>query len=160
MGSGPSIYARSIEIAAPAERLYRFHLDTRNTPLISPDTATVVAIAGRFPLEEGARVTLRVRQRPLPLAQTWVVRIDRLVEDRLVVDVAERSPFAEWRHEHRFEPLGDDRTLMSDIVTYRLPGGPLGRLADRLALRRRLDRTFEVRHAKTKRLMEEAPSEP
>jgi ligand-binding SRPBCC domain-containing protein len=160
VGSRPSIYARSIEIAAPAERLYRFHLDTRNAPLISPDGATFVAIAGRFPVEEGARVTLRVRQRPLPLAQTWVVRIDRLVEDRLVVDVAERSPFAEWRHEHRFAALGGGHTLMSDVVTYRLPGGPLGRLADRLAVRRWLDRMFEIRHAKTKRLMEEAPSGP
>lgn len=144
------IFARSIEIAAGAQELYEFHLDTRNAPLISPPGARFLSIKGDFPVEQDGRVTLKVRQAPIPFAQTWVVRIDELQPGRLVVDVAERSPFAAWRHEHRFAPLGERRTLMTDHIAYRLPGGPLGRLANRLFARRQLEHMFEVRHARTK----------
>jgi len=107
-------------------------------------------IDGDFPVSEGSIVTLKVRQPPIPIAQTWVVRIDELRPGRLVVDVAEKSPFARWRHEHRFEPLGPDRTLMTDYIEYALPFGPFGRLVDRLFGRRQLDSMFTTRHARTR----------
>lgn len=151
-----STYERSIEIDAPAERLFRFHLDTRNAPLISPDNARFLAIEGDFPVVEGSEVRLRVRQPPIPTVQEWLIRIDRIVPGRLVVDEAIRSPFAAWRHEHRFEPLGPGRTRMTDHVTYRLPLGPLGEVVDRLVARRQLERMFALRQARTKTLMEAA----
>jgi ligand-binding SRPBCC domain-containing protein len=150
----PQVYSRSVDIQAPVDEVFRFHLDTRNAPRISPDAARFLAIEGTFPVSVGSRVTLRVKQPPAPFAQTWVVRIDDIRPGRLIVDVAERSPFAEWRHEHRFEPLEDGGTRMTDHITYRLPAGPLGRLADRVAGRRVLERMFEERHAKTRALFE------
>ena len=143
------VFARSTEVAAPPEEVFAFHLDTRNAPLISPAAARFIEISGRFPVEEGTTVRLRVRQPPVPFAQTWVVRIDEIVANRLVVDVAERSPFAHWRHEHRFAPLGEG-TLMTDHIEYRLPGGPFGRLANRLLARRMLEAMFAERHARTR----------
>jgi ligand-binding SRPBCC domain-containing protein len=152
--AGPTVYQRSVDIDVPADVLYRFHLDTRNAPLISPPGARFLAIEGDFPLEVGAEVTLRLKQAPIPFAQTWRIRVAELVPGRLVVDEALRSPFAEWRHEHRFDPLGPDRARMTDHVTYRLPAGPLGRLADRLVGRSRIERMFIQRHAATKEYME------
>jgi ligand-binding SRPBCC domain-containing protein len=150
----PSVLERSIEIAVPVERLFRFHLDTRNAPLISPPDSAILSIDGTFPLRDGSEVTLRVRQRPFPRPMVWRIRIEAVVPGRAIVDVALRSPFAAWRHEHRFEPLGPDRTRMTDRVTYMLPGGPLGRIVDRLLVRRMLERAFAARQANTKTLME------
>ena len=147
-------YERSVEIAAPAEALFRFHLDTRNAPLISPDGARFVAIEGDFPVSAGSLIALTVRQPPIPWAQRWRVRIDEVRQDRLVVDVAERSPFRRWRHEHVFEPLGPDRTRMTDRVQYALPLGPLGRLANRVLVRRQLESMFADRQARTRALFE------
>ena len=152
----PTIYSRSVEIPAAADVLYAFHLDTRNAPLISPPDATFLDIDGNFPVSEGDVVRLKVRQPPIPVAQRWVVRIDELQPGRLVVDVAEKSPFATWRHEHRFEPLGPERTLMTDYIEYALPFGPLGRLVDRLFGRRQLDSMFTIRHARTRAHFENA----
>lgn len=152
----PSIFSRSIRIDAPVEKVFSFHLDTRNAPAISPDGATFLAIDGDFPVREGSVVELRVRQAPIPFAQTWRVRIGPIVENALVVDTAERSPFAEWRHEHRFEATPSGGTLMTDHIVYRLPFGPLGRVVDRLLARRQLARMFEERHAKTRALMEQS----
>jgi ligand-binding SRPBCC domain-containing protein len=152
-------YQRSVDIDAPVESLYRFHLDTRNAPLISPEAATFHGIDGSFPVTVGSRVTLRVRQPPIPVTQTWRIRIAELEEDRRVVDVAEKSPFAYWRHEHRFAPLPGGGTRMTDDVTYALPLGPLGRIADRLVGRRQLARMFAERQDKTKALFE-GPDRP
>ena len=154
-------YRRSIDIAAPPAALFAFHLDTRNAPLISPDADDFRGIDGQFPVEVGSRVTLRVRQPPIPVTQTWKIRIAEIEHDRRVVDVAEKSPFAFWRHEHRFTPLPGGGTRMTDDVTYALPLGPLGRFADRLVGRRQLERMFAERQAKTKALFEgpEAPQQ-
>jgi ligand-binding SRPBCC domain-containing protein len=152
-------YSRSVDIDVPIDALYRFHLDTRNAPLISPDGAQFRAIDGTFPVEVGSRVVLRVRQPPIPVTQTWRIRIAEVEINQRVVDVAERSPFAYWRHEHRFAPLSDGRTRMTDHVTYALPLGPLGRLADRLMGRRQLEKMFAERQQKTKALFE-GPDRP
>jgi len=154
-----STYSRSVDIDAPVPELYRFHLDTRNAPLISPDAAEFRAIDGSFPVKLGSRVVLRVKQPPLPVTQTWRIRIAEIEVDQRVVDVAERSPFAYWRHEHRFAPLPGGGTRMTDHVTYALPLGPLGRLADRLVGRRQLEQMFAERHRKTKALFE-GPDRP
>jgi ligand-binding SRPBCC domain-containing protein len=152
-------YSRSVDIDAPVDELYRFHLDTRNAPLISPDAARFVAIDGAFPVEVGARVVLRVKQPPIPVTQTWKIRIAEIEVDQRVVDLAERSPFAYWRHEHRFAPLPGGGTRMTDHVTYALPLGPLGRLADRLVGRGQLEKMFAERQRKTKTLFE-GPDRP
>lgn len=156
MAPKPALYARSVEIVAPIDRVYDFHLDTRNAPAISPAGARFLAIEGEFPVTDGSRVLLRVRQPPIPTAQTWIIRIGPLIPNRLIVDIAERSPFAYWRHEHRFEVIGPERTLMTDHIEYRLPGGPVGRIADRLFARRQLETIFAERHRRTREVLEGA----
>jgi ligand-binding SRPBCC domain-containing protein len=145
---------RSVEIAAPASAVFDFHLDTRNAAVIFPAGTRVVSVEGDFPVRPGKLVTMRMRQRPVPVTVAWRVRIESVEPDRRIVDVAERSPFALWRHEHLFRELDPGRTLMTDRVTYRLPGGRLGRLAERLLVRRRLEDAFAERHRRTREVLE------
>ena len=152
--TSPSFIERSVDIAAPLEDVFAFHLDTRNAALISPASTRILSVEGVFPVVEGALVTMRMRQRPMPIGMTWRVRIDDVTEPHRIVNVAERSPFAEWRHEHLFADVGDGRTRMTDRVTYRLPAGPVGRLIDRLVVRRQLAAAFEERHRRTRALFE------
>lgn len=152
----PSVLERSVEIAAPVEEVFAFHLDTRNAARISPPSTRVLDVRGTFPVTAGAIVEMRMRERPSPVATTWRVRIEAVDPPARIVDVAERSPFAAWRHEHLFTPLGPDRCRMTDRVTYRLPAGPLGALADRLLVRRMLGRAFAERHRRTRQVLEAA----
>lgn len=57
-----------------------------------------------------------------------------------------RGVFAQFRHEHRFLPRPNGGCTLLDTISYRLPAGPLGAFADRLAIRRRLlrDRNTEI----------------
>ncbi len=156
---GPSVIESSVEIAAPVEDVFAFHLDTRNARLISPRSTRLVSVEGRFPVVPGSVVTMRIRQRPSPVAMTWRVRIEAVEPHKRIVDVAERSPFASWRHEHLFQSLGPGRSLMTDRLSYRVPGGPIGRIADRLVVRRQLARAFAERHRRTRDLLEERARE-
>ena len=148
---------RSITIAAPVEEVFAFHLDTRNAAAIAPPEARVVRVEGEFPVREGALVGIWMRPAPLAPAQEWRVRVAEVDPPTRLVDVAERSPFAEWRHEHLFRPLGDGRTEMTDRVTYRPPLGPLGGLADRILVGRLLERTFRIRQERTRAALEGGP---
>lgn len=146
-------FERSIEIAAPVADLFAFHLDTRNAARIASKGQEIVSIEGEFPLVEGAEVILRVRQAPLPMTQTWRVRVTEVVDPTLVVDELIKGPFKRFRHEHRFEAIDADRTLLTDHIEWELPGGPAGRLAAPVAARI-LERSFAERQETTKRLLE------
>jgi ligand-binding SRPBCC domain-containing protein len=114
----------------------------------------VVSVEGSFPLRLGSEVRLRARQLPLPVAQTWLVRVVGFEPPALIVDEMLRGPFAAWRHEHRFAELPGGRTQLTDFVTYRLPGGRLGKAADAALGRRLLLASFRSRQARTRAVLE------
>lgn len=152
----PTVITRSIEVAVPAAVLYEFHRDTRNVPLVSPPGTRFLRIDGEFPLEMGGEVHLEVVTPPVPFAQKWHIRIVELVPDRLVVDEAISSPFRTWRHEHRFDPLGPERALLTDHVVYTAKAGPLGELVNRLSMRTRMEESFDVRQRLIRERLEAA----
>jgi uncharacterized protein (TIGR01777 family) len=91
---------------------------------------------------------------PVPgLRRRWLARNGPLTLDGQVVDgfvdVQEAGPFAAWRHEHRFlaGPVG---SRLEDQVTWRAPGGALGRWLLDGWVGRDLDRMFAWRHARTR----------
>ena len=89
----PSVFERSVEIAAPIAEVFAFHLDTRNAATVAPPEARMLDVTGEFPLTQGAVVTMRMRPAPGAPAQEWRVRVETLEAPTRMVDVAERSPF-------------------------------------------------------------------
>jgi ligand-binding SRPBCC domain-containing protein len=150
------VVERSIEIDVPVERLFRFHLDTRNAPIVSPPDARVVSVEGTFPVTEGSVVELAIRTPPIPKPHRWRVRIDAVVPNKAIVDVGLKSkPFAAWRHEHRFESIGRDRSRLTDRIAYRLPGPPpAAAMMNRLIVAKKLTRSLEGRQRNTKTYLE------
>jgi ligand-binding SRPBCC domain-containing protein len=143
-------------IDAPVAEVFEFHRDTRNAKAIAHPAQRILDVRGRFPLEQGDEVELRVLALPLPVPQRWRVRVAELREPELLVDETLDGPFRTFRHEHRFEDLGDGRTRLTDHITYELPLGALGRLADRLVVSRLLAPSFRHRQRRTKELLEGA----
>jgi ligand-binding SRPBCC domain-containing protein len=144
----------SSEIVAPIADAFAFHLDPRGAARIAPRGQRVSAVEGPAPLKEGDVVTIRVRQWPSPVAQTWRVTVERIDAPFLLVDRATDSPFRSWCHEHRFAESAPGRTRMTDRIDYELPFGLLGRLADRLVVARIMRAAFRDRHRRTRRLLE------
>ena len=152
---GMGTFHAETTIAAPIAAVFAFHRDTRNATKIGHPLQRILGVEGEFPLNEGDEVVLKVLVLPLPLPQRWRVRVRELVEPTLLVDVTLDGPFTSFVHEHRFEDLGDGRTRLTDHVEYALPFGPLGQLAERLAVGRLMKTTFAHRQRRTRELLED-----
>lgn len=75
----------------------------------------------------------------------WATLIRRWDPPSRFVDVQLSGPYQLWHHTHSFRSL-DGGTRMQDVVRYRLPFGPLGRLVNALLVRRDVERIFDYRN--------------
>jgi ligand-binding SRPBCC domain-containing protein len=82
----------------------------------------------------------------------WTTVISDIDRPRRFVDQQKRGPYKRWWHEHRFEQLTDEITLMTDRIEYDLPFGILGGVAHGVAVRRQLLDILEYRAGVISRL--------
>jgi ligand-binding SRPBCC domain-containing protein len=123
-------------IAAPIERVFDAARDI-DLHMTSMAHTRERAIAGRTSglIQFGETVTWRARH--LGLWWSLTSRITAMDPPTQFVDEQASGPFASFRHEHRFEAIAEG-TRMTDDWTHVPPLGWLGRIADRLFLKRML----------------------
>lgn len=101
----------------------------------------------------GQIITYRVS--PFPGVRTsWVTEITHVEEGRYFVDEQRFGPYSMWHHEHHFEEM-EGGVMMTDKVSYKIPFGPLGRLAQSLLVRRQLLEIFNYRNRVLSKLFPE-----
>jgi ligand-binding SRPBCC domain-containing protein len=135
----------SLELAASLEEIWDFISSPENLKEITPDYMGFEITTPHLPdkIYPGLMITYRVR----PVAgirTTWLTEITQVEEPYYFVDEQRAGPYALWHHEHRLTPT-EKGVLMTDLVTYRLPGGPLGPLVHRLFVRKQLEGIFRYR---------------
>jgi ligand-binding SRPBCC domain-containing protein len=91
---------------------------------------------------QGQQVTWRARHFGIPLTMTS--RISALEYPTRFVDEQIRGPFKSFRHVHEFEAAGGG-SVMTDRIELAAPLGILGRIAERLFLRRYMQRLIADR---------------
>lgn len=78
----------------------------------------------------------------IPLS--WVTEITVVEDQRYFVDEQRQGPYKMWHHEHHFKAV-EGGVEMTNIVSYSLPFGILGKLAHRLFVRKQLEGIFDYR---------------
>jgi ligand-binding SRPBCC domain-containing protein len=92
---------------------------------------------------EGLMIAYRVR--PLfGIPVEWITEITHVKENLFFVDEQRKGPYKIWHHEHHFSPTAEG-ILMTDIVTYELPFGILGKLVHPLLVKKKLEEIFDYR---------------
>lgn len=132
---------RSVEIDRPTSAVWAVLEDVRRLPDISPSTVEVVA-PDRLE-RSGQTFTQTVTLGGKRFTSEWeVVEID--AGRRLVIQ-GSVLPGTRYRMTESIEALGDDRCRLTLTMAYKLPFGPLGRLAGRLgAEKRAIDEAEQV----------------
>ncbi|HEY9129849.1 MAG TPA: SRPBCC family protein, partial [Sulfurovum sp.] len=105
------------------ETLFEFHADTKNLPLITPKDTSVDILKLETPLKEGNNATLRIKKGWLSFV--WELTFEKVNYPNLIVDIATRSPFKLFRHEHHFIEMDGSHSILRDVVTFTLPFEPL-----------------------------------
>lgn len=92
---------------------------------------------------EGLMIEYQVRPL-LGIPMNWITEIKYVKENNFFVDEQRKGPYRIWHHEHHFEMTANG-VLMSDIVSYELPFGILGKIAHPILVQRKLNEIFDFR---------------
>lgn len=111
--------------------------------LTPPDIGFEIVSQPGESLYEGQILCYRIGVLP-GFTADWVTEIKAVEEGRSFVDEQRFGPYRFWHHRHTFEDTPGG-VLMRDLVHYALPFGPLGAIAHRLFVRRKLEAIFAFR---------------
>jgi uncharacterized protein (TIGR01777 family) len=141
-------FSLTTRIARPAEEVFAWHERPGALARLCPPWERVEEVAASGGIRDGARVTVRNRVGPCWLE--WRLEHRDYVAGRQFRDVQLHGPFQVWEHLHRVEPDGSGACRLTDEISYRLPGGAVGRALGARYVRTQLGRLFAWRHATTK----------
>jgi len=141
---------RRQRVELPVRRAFEFYGDAHNLERITPPWLGFQVITPQ-PIEMGVGTLIEYRLRLHRVPVRWRTRIEAWDPPRRFVDVQVSGPYSLWEHTHTFEEDGPDATIIGDRVRYSIPFGPLGELANRLLVRRDVERIFDYRREAVER---------
>ena len=80
----------------------------------------------------------------LGIPVNWITEIKTVKELEFFVDEQRKGPYKIWHHEHHFKEV-DGGVEMTDIVSYELPLGILGRIMHPFVVQKKLEEIFDFR---------------
>lgn len=92
---------------------------------------------------EGLMIEYTVRPL-LGIPMGWITEITHVKENKFFVDEQRKGPYKIWHHEHHFKEV-EGGVEMTDIVSYELPFGFLGKLAHPIIVQKKLEEIFAFR---------------
>jgi ligand-binding SRPBCC domain-containing protein len=80
----------------------------------------------------------------LGIPLTWISEIKTIREGAYFVDEQRQGPYKLWHHEHHFKEV-EGGVEMTDIISYSIPFGFIGKFAHWLFVRKQLEEIFDYR---------------
>ncbi len=143
---------RSIVIDAPVDKVFAFVNDFDNfVRTSSPDMQMEILSRDEGP----QRVGFRLKARTKVGGQVWEIEVvtTEFVENRRFAARQEGGPMKKFNMLDMFEPM-DGRTKWTSVLEYELPYSVLGKLMDRLKVRKAMENGTDYHLQKTKELVE------
>jgi ligand-binding SRPBCC domain-containing protein len=140
----------NLELATTLEDAWEFVSNPYNLKEITPDYMGFEIRTSDLPRKVYPGLMISYWVRPvLGLKMNWLTEITQVREPHYFVDEQRAGPYALWHHEHSLTPT-EKGVLMTDLVTYKLPAGPLGAVAHSLFVRKQLEGIFRYRRSALK----------
>ncbi len=128
-----------------------FFSSPQNLAVITPEKLRFTVLSEQpARMYEGLMIAYTVSP-VLGIPLGWITEIKTVKEGLFFVDEQRKGPYRIWHHEHHFEAV-EGGVLMTDIVSYTLPLGFLGKFAHWLFVRKQLEAIFEYRFRKVEEL--------
>lgn len=102
-----------------------------------------------FPLTEGAKVALRIRQFGFWLH--WEFELQNVLGSNGFTDRQLHGPFANWQHVHGFSSLPTakgESCVLEDRIEYEYPMGAMGDMVVGRGVQHELEAVFQARHVR------------
>lgn len=133
------------------ENCWDFFSSPANLKVITPDYMGFHVLTEQPPkMYEGLMIEYTVS--PLfRIPMGWITEIKTVKEGQFFVDEQRKGPYKIWHHEHHFKAV-EGGVEMTDIVSYELPLGFLGKIAHALFVRKKLEEIFAYRFKKVEEI--------
>ncbi len=125
--------------------MFGFFKSPHNLEAITPPWLGLRVVEASDPeVREGTWISYCLRLHGIPVR--WKSRIAEYVENAMFADEQLVGPYRSWYHRHLFRAVPGGVAVL-DLVEYRMPFGPLGRLVHAMTVQRQLARIFDHRAA-------------
>lgn len=133
-----------------------FFSDPKNLSKITPQSMGFI-VRTELPdkMYEGLMIEYTVRPM-LGIPMNWITEIKTVKNHSFFVDEQRKGPYRIWHHEHHFKEV-EGGVEMTDIVSYELPLGFLGRLMHPILVKNKLKEIFDYRSQKVDELFIATP---
>lgn len=134
------------------EEAWEFFSDPKNLETITPnDLSFKITSPELGRMFKGQIITYRIGLFPM-ISSNWVTEITAVEDKHYFIDEQRFGPYSLWHHLHSFHRMENGRVLMKDVVHFKPPMGPLGKLAYSFFIKKKLQGIFEFRFKKLEEL--------
>ena len=145
-------FEQSQKVPATIEQIWDFMSSPANLKNITPPYMGFNILTKNLPEKMYEGMIIKYKVSPLAgINMEWVTEITHIKEQEFFVDLQQMGPYKFWHHQHHFTPI-DGGVLMNDIVNYLPPFGILGRMANGIIIKKKLNEIFEYRKLKTEEM--------
>ncbi|MBC7654084.1 MAG: SRPBCC family protein [Oligoflexus sp.] len=128
------------------EKAWDFFSSPLNLAKITPKSMSFIVTSDyteKTKMYEGMLITYKVAPL-LGIKMNWMTEITTVREHQYFIDEQRFGPFKFWHHEHHFEEI-DGGVLMTDKLTYGIPFGVIGQLANVIIVAKQTQEIFDYR---------------
>lgn len=142
-------------IPADIDKVWDFISSPKNLKKITPDYMGFDITSLELPEKMYSGMIISYKVKPfLGITMTWVTEITHVEEKRYFVDEQRSGPYAFWHHQHIIKPL-DSGVEMTDIISYKPPLGFIGKIANKIFIRKQLRSIFQYRERALRKMFGE-----
>jgi ligand-binding SRPBCC domain-containing protein len=140
------------KIPISLERAWGFFSNPANLQAITPENMGFKVISKHHGDTMYAGQIIEYTVKPvLGIPLYWMTEITQVKDKEYFIDEQRFGPYSLWHHQHHFKAI-DGGVEMTDIVHYKNPLGILGKLANTLFVKKKLDGIFDYRYNKVEEL--------
>jgi ligand-binding SRPBCC domain-containing protein len=126
---------------------WEFLSDPKNLKKITPDYMGFNIINPEESKMYAGQIIQYIVTPLLGIPTKWVTEITHVKDKNYFVDEQRFGPYSLWHHKHFIREIKGG-TEMIDIIDYKLPLGTIGRIANPIIVRPKLEEIFEYRRKK------------
>lgn len=133
----------SFVVKSDLQKTWDFFSRAENLPRITPAWMRFeIRTPSPIVIQQDSILDYTIRWMGIPIG--WRTRIIDWSPPRQFIDLQLRGPYSLWHHQHTFA-AGEDGTICTDRVLYRVPVPILGRMMNALMVQKQLIGIFEYR---------------
>jgi len=137
---------KTVKLYGSMEEIWKFFSTPLNLNELTPPDMSFEVLTNLEGKKMYPGMIINYKVRPLlNIPLRWTTEITHCDTNSYFVDEQRFGPYTFWHHQHRFDQK-EDHILMTDLVHYALPFGPLGHLANAIYVKQKLNYIFEYRN--------------